>query len=224
MATKTAIVIAAYNEEANVHAVVKDVKQAGYPNVIVVDDGSADKTSEQAAKAGATVLRHIINRGQGAALRTGINYAVENGAQYVVTYDADGQFEAQEIADVLKPVKNAEADVALGSRFLEKAPTNISVGKKAVLKLGAFVTWVFSGIWLTDSHNGFRALNKKAAQEITITFDRMEHASEIIEEIAHNKLRYTEVPVTVHYHEAGQHPLRSIKMGVKLVLKKVIGW
>lgn len=224
MATKTAIVIAAYNEKQTIFQVVKDVKNAGYNDIIVVDDGSADDTAKRARNTGATVLRHVINRGQGAGLRTGINYAVENEADIIVTYDADGQFEASEISDVTAPITKNEADVVLGSRFLGKKANNMSAGKKLVLKLGAVVTWVFSGIWLTDSHNGFRALSREAAQKITITFDRMEHASEIIEEIAHNKLRYKEVPVTVHYHEAGQHPIRSIKMGIKLVLKKVIGW
>jgi polyprenyl-phospho-N-acetylgalactosaminyl synthase len=221
--TKTAIVIAAYNEAKNVAQVVKDVKAAGYKWVVVVDDGSKDATYTAAKKAGADTLKHVINRGQGAALRTGINYAVEHGADYVVTYDADGQFIAGEIDKVLKPVIEGRRDVTLGSRFLGRAK-NISTSKRFVLKLGALVTYIFSGIKLSDSHNGFRAMNRRAAKKIHITFDRMEHASEIIEEIAKHKLTYTEVPVTVIYHHPGQHPIKSIKMGLKLIAKKVFGW
>jgi polyprenyl-phospho-N-acetylgalactosaminyl synthase len=220
---KVAIVIAAFNEGAHIGKVVQDVKAAGYKWVVVVDDGSTDQTYNIAKRNGADVLRHVINRGQGASLRTGINYAIEKGAQYVVTYDADGQFVATEIKKVLDPVVNGRRDVALGSRFLGRA-VNISEGKRFVLKLGAFVTYIFSGLKLSDSHNGFRAFNRKAAKKIQITFDRMEHASEIIEEVVKHRLSYTEVPVTVIYHRAGQHPMKSIKMGVKLVARKVLGW
>ena len=220
---KVAIVIAAYNEAKHVGAVVKSVRAAGYPWVIVVDDGSTDSTKHAAQAAGGDVLRHLINRGQGAALRTGIHYALENGADIVVTYDADGQFVPAEIKRIIQPIKDGTREVALGSRFLGAAK-NISRGKKLVLKLGALVTYAFSGLYLTDSHNGFRAFNRRAAEKIQLTFDRMEHASEIIEEIAKHKLSYTEVPVTVIYHRPGQHPLRSIKMGVKLVVRKVFGW
>lgn len=222
---KTVIIIAAYNEEKRIAAVVKDVKKHGWRWVVVVDDGSKDNTYLAAKKAGADVLSHIINRGQGAALRTGMNYAIKNGADVLVTFDADGQHLPSEIQKVVKPVIEGRRDVALGSRFLGTSRTvNISAAKRTVLKLGAFVTYVFSGIKLTDSHNGFRAFNRKAAKRINITFDRMEHASEIIEEIAKHHLTYTEVPVTIIYHEAGQHPLRSIKIGLKLLARKVFGW
>ncbi len=220
---KVAVVIAAYNEAEHIARVVKDVRANGYPWVVVVDDGSADESYELAKKAGADVLRHVINRGQGAALRTGIHYAIDKGADVIVTYDADGQFLATEIKKVARPVVEGRRDVALGSRFLGRAES-ISSGKRIVLKLGAYVTYIFSGIKLTDSHNGFRAFNRRAAKRIQITFDEMEHASEIIEEIAKHRLSYTEVPVTVIYHEPGQHPLKSIKMGFKLVLHKVFGW
>jgi polyprenyl-phospho-N-acetylgalactosaminyl synthase len=220
---KTAIVIAAYNEAEHIAQVIKDVRAQGYSWVVVVDDGSDDATYDLAKKAGADVLRHIINRGQGAALRTGIHYALTHNAEVIVTYDADGQFIASDIKRVAKPVVEGRRDVALGSRFLGHAK-NMSLGKAFVLKVGALVTYIFSGIRLTDSHNGFRAFSRKAAKKIRITFDEMEHASEIIEEIAKHRLTYTEVPVTVIYHEPGQHPLRSIRMGLKLVLHKVFGW
>jgi glycosyltransferase involved in cell wall biosynthesis len=219
----TWIVIAAYNEEQRVAKTVQGVLKQGYTNVIVVDDGSRDNTFQEALQAGATVLRHAINRGQGAGLRTGVNYALENKAEYIIHYDADGQFHPEEIKDVLKPVQEGTADIALGSRFLGNA-NNISNAKTFTLKLGIYVTAIFSGIKLTDSHNGFRAMNRTTAKKIRITFDRMEHASEIIEEIATHKLKYTEVPVTVEYHEAGQSSWRSISMGIRLIAKKVIGW
>jgi glycosyltransferase involved in cell wall biosynthesis len=220
---KIAIVIPAFNEAKNIEHVVRAVRKEGFPWVVVVDDGSRDKTRDVAKKAGADVLRHVINRGQGAALRTGIHYSLDKGADVVVTFDADGQFLPSEIKRVVRPVVEHRREVVLGSRFLGTAK-NITRGKRFILRAGAVVTYIFSGIRLTDSHNGFRAFSRHAAKRIRITFDHMEHASEIIEEIAKNKLSYTEVPVTVIYHEAGQHPMRSIKMGTKLVLRKVLGW
>ncbi len=220
---KTCVVVAAYNEEKRLASVVRDLKKAGYDWVVIVDDGSSDKTASIAEKAGATVLQHIINRGQGAALRTGIHYAADYGAEAIVTFDADGQHQVSDIPRLLKPIEDGKADIVFGSRFLGKA-VNITAGKRFVLKLGALVMWIFSGIRLTDSHNGLRALNKKAAKRIVITFDGMEHASDFVEETGRNHLRWKEVPVTIVYHEKGQHPLKAIRMGFKLLARKVFGW
>ncbi|MFT4250448.1 MAG: glycosyltransferase family 2 protein [Candidatus Woesearchaeota archaeon] len=220
---EVAIVIAAYNEEERLQTTIQKLRKQGHKNIIVVDDASKDKTATIAKQNNATLLQHLINRGQGAALRTGINYALQQEYSIIVTYDADDQFEAKEVVDMIRPIQENKADITLGSRFLGEAK-NIRLTKKIVLKLGILVTAIFSGLWLTDTHNGFRAMNRKAAKKIRISFDRMEHASEIIEEIATHKLRYAEVPVTVHYHEEGQKPIRSIILGVKLLIKKVIGW
>lgn len=194
------IVIAAYNEGHSVPNVVKDLQKAGYQNIVVVDDGSKDNTFEAAGKTGATVLQHVINRGQGASLKTGIDYALQQNADVIVTFDADGQHRVQDLPAIIQPVADGEADISFGSRFLKK--TKVPLMRRILLKGSIAIIFLFYGIKMTDAHNGFRALSRYAAQKIRITADRMEHASEFIEETQRNQLKYAEVPVVIKYTEA----------------------
>lgn len=253
------VVIPAYNEEKAIGQVVADVHkilaprsiaaplrslvrragEVGCSNIIVVDDGSADETGKAAEMAGAIVLRHIINRGQGAALRTGINYALSRGADIIVTYDADGQFEAGDISKICEPIISGEADVVLGSRFLTsplvipESPQAISgipskkqevpIFKKIVLKSAILFTRAVTGMKLSDTHNGFRAMNREAAGKINIRQDRMAHSSEIIHEIARLGLKYKEMPVMVNYTDyskkKGQKLTGALKILFDLIMK-----
>ena len=223
---KIFIVIAAYNEEKAIAKVIDDLHNHGYQNIIVVDDGSQDKTAPVAELKGATVLKHIINRGQGAALRTGIEYALDQGADIIITFDADGQHQAKDIKNLIQPIINNEADIVLGSRFLGDTKSNVPFWRKLFLKAGALSFRLMFGVKVTDSHNGFRALSRKAAQAIEITSDRMEHASQIIEEIAKKRLRYKEVPVTIIYtdysKEKGQTTLNAFRILTKTILRKLL--
>jgi glycosyltransferase involved in cell wall biosynthesis len=221
----TAIVIAAYNEEQRLPAVIASVKAAGWPWIVVVDDGSRDATAAVAKKAGADVVVQKPNQGQGAALRTGITYAITKGAERVVTYDADGQFLPKEIKAVVTPVLRGEVDVVLGSRFIGKT-VNMTFRKRVMLKCAVLFTRIISGLRVTDTHNGFRCFSRTAATQIQITQNRMEHASEIIDEVARHRLPWKEVPVTIIYHHEGQHPARSIAMGFRLLwwkTKRIFG-
>jgi len=212
---KIVAVIPAFNEVKNIARVIREIK----PHVseaIVIDDGSGDETAELARRAGAYVLRHRINRGQGAALATGMEFALQNlNADIIIHYDADGQHEAKEIDELVKPIILGRAEAALGSRFLEKK-SNVPFLRKLILKAGIIFTRITSGLKVTDTHNGFRALSAKAAEAIEITQDRMAHASEILDEIARHKLRYVEVAVTVRYTreslEKGQSSLNSVRI------------
>lgn len=219
------IVIAAYNEEKRITQVIDSLKEQGYQNIVVVDDGSRDKTADVAECAGATVLHHVINRGQGAALKTGMDFALRNNAGIIVTFDADGQHQANEIAVLTAPVQTGEVEAALGSRFLEKK-SNVPWHREAMLKGGAFVIWLFYGIQLTDSHNGFRALKKDALQKLELKADRMEHASEILEQIAAKKIKYKEVPVTITYTDyslqKGQSSLAAFGILWNMIKNKVL--
>lgn len=192
---KTIAVIPAYNEERTIADVVMEVQK--YVNeVVVVDDGSSDNTMEHAQKAGAIIYSHFINRGQGAALETGKRIALLRGADVIVTYDADGQFVAEEIVNIIKPVAEGRADVVLGARF---GKSDIPSVKKIFLRGATIFTRMTSGLNLSDTHNGFRAFSRDAAEKITIEQNRMAHASEILEKIGRHSLRYEEVPVTVKY-------------------------
>jgi len=221
---KTYIVIPAFNEENSIAQVIKGLKRHGYKNIVVVDDGSTDKTFQKAKAAKVQVLRHFINRGQGAALKTGIDYALSQGADIIVTFDADGQHNPAEIKNLIRPVKEGKTDVALGSRFLKKG-VKVPVVRKVFLKGGIVFTRVFSGIRLTDAHNGFRAFDRKAAQKIEIKHDGMAHSSEIVDEIYTKKLRYKEVPVTITYTDyskrRGQSNLNSSNIAFKYLIRKL---
>jgi len=218
------IVIPAYNEDQTLTQVLSELKK-DYSNIIVVDDGSTDNTFQQALLAKVVVLSHLINRGQGAALATGINYALEQGADIIVTFDADGQHQVAEIAKIIQPLIEQQVDVVLGSRFLGQQ-SKIPLFRKIILKMAIIFTWLISGIKLTDAHNGFRAFNRLAAEKIKISQDRMAHSSEIIEEIKRNKLNYKEVPVTISYTKyslsKGQTFWDSFKIAKDIFFKKII--
>ena len=219
---KVIAVIPAYNEEKTIGEVVRGVKKF-VDEVIVVDDGSKDGTFACAENGGAWVCYHLINRGQGAALETGKKIALLRGADIIVTFDADGQFVAEEIHDMVGPIINGEADVVLGTRFVK---SEVPMLKKIYLRGAIFLTRLTSGLNLTDTHNGFRAFSRAAAEKISIEQNRMAHASEILEKIAKNKLRYKEVPVTVKYFSPtvrrGQKLPDYLKILFDLFLGRVI--
>ncbi len=221
MAEGVFVVIPAYNESACIAQVAREVREA-YPNVVVVDDGSSDNTAE-AAKAGATyVLRHPINRGQGAALQTGITFALQRGASHVVTFDADGQHRVEDIAALLAPLRAGEAEIALGSRFLGDA-VDMPAARRRVLKLAVLFTRVVNRVELTDAHNGLRAFTRRAAERIDITLDRMAHASELIDQVRRSGLAYTEIPVQIRYTEYSLAKGQTSRGAFRIVLHYILG-
>ncbi len=195
---ETWVVVAAFNEGNVIREVVGEVARAGW-SIVVVDDGSRDNTAKLAAQPGVMVLRHPINRGQGAALQTGIEYALRRGARSIVTFDADGQHHAPDIESLVAAL--ATADIALGSRFLGKEIEGASSRRVALLKTATLVSNGLSGMKLSDAHCGFRAFRASSAPQLKITQDRMAHASELLRKIGKSGLRVTEVPVTVRYTE-----------------------
>lgn len=214
------IVVPAYNEATRIQSTLKDLLQVLQASVIVVDDGSSDDTYQR-AQGKAVVLRHPINRGMGAALRTGTIHALNMGASIIVHFDADGQHLASDISTLLEPLTTDSADIVIGSRYLQ--PNDIPWSKKWLIhKPALFFQNAVSGMKLTDIHNGLRAMNARAASRITISQDRFAHASEIISEIKRHKLRYTEVPVTISYREYGQGFLAGLKILKEILTHKVI--
>ena len=191
----TWVVIAAFNEGRVIRSVVRELVAEGW-SMVVIDDGSRDDTFEQASLPGVVVLRHVLNLGQGAALQTGIDYAMLKHAAYIVTFDADGQHDAADIPRLLEAV--AEADVALGSRFLGHVE-GARGPRRALLKLAVIVSNVLIGIKLTDAHCGLRAFRASAAPALRMTQQRMAHASEFLRKVARSGLRAVEVPVTIRY-------------------------
>jgi glycosyltransferase involved in cell wall biosynthesis len=223
-AQHTFVVVAAYNEGQCIAGVVTELR-AQYPNVVVVDDGSSDDTGERAREAGAWVLTHLINRGQGAALQTGISYALARGANLIVTFDADGQHDVADIAALLDPISRGEVEISLGSRFLEKRSV-MPASRRVVLFFAVLFMRMTARARLTDAHNGLRAFSRRAAQQLDLKLDRMAHASEIVEQVVSSGLPYTEVPVRVRYTDyslrKGQRNSAALRVAFDYLMARLI--
>jgi glycosyltransferase involved in cell wall biosynthesis len=191
------VVIPAYNEGPVISRVVGEVRRAGYA-VVVVNDGSRDATADAAHAVGAAVVTHFFNLGQGAALQTGIDYALAQGAEVIVTFDADGQHRVSDISRLTEALLQDHADFALGSRFLGQAP-NLPPLRRALLRAATAFTRLTTGLQVTDTHNGLRAMTRRGAAAIRLRQNRMAHASEWLSQIAASGLRYVERPVTIEY-------------------------
>ncbi len=217
------IVIPAYNEAAIIGRVVGDLVERRYA-VVVVDDGSDDGTGMTARAAGAAMATHPFNLGQGAALQTGIQFALKQGADYLVTFDADGQHRAADIDGLLQALLTQNADFALGSRFLGTAP-EMPVSRRMLLKAATWLTRVTTGLRITDTHNGLRAMTRRGAGKIKLRQNRMAHASEILHAVARSGLRYVEVPVTIDYSAyslaKGQRLTDSLRILVDLSARRL---
>lgn len=221
----TFIVVPAYNESRAITNVIKDLRNYGYFNIVVIDDCSKDNTYDVVSTQNVMLLRHLANRGQGAALRTGIDFALKKNAKLIVTFDSDGQHKAEDIDDLILPIIKGKCDVSLGSRFLKKK-SNIALFRRIMLKGAVVLMFFFYGAILTDAHNGLRALSRRSAQTIRIGSDDMAHASEIISEIKKHKIRYLEVPVTILYTDyslqKGQSMFNAFKILSKMIIKKIL--
>jgi glycosyltransferase involved in cell wall biosynthesis len=210
------VVIAAYNEGTVIARVVADVRRAGYP-VVLVDDGSRDETANIAAAAGAEVVRHPFNLGQGAALQTGIDHALAQGAEFVVTFDADGQHRVSEIPRLTDALVRDRVDFALGSRFIGQAP-NLPPARRLMLQAATLFTRLTTGMQVTDTHNGLRAMSRRGAAAIRLRQNRMAHASECLSQIAESGLRYVERPVTIEYTAYSLAKGQNIRDAVLILL------
>jgi polyprenyl-phospho-N-acetylgalactosaminyl synthase len=218
------VIVPAYNEGPRLSATLTALCPL-WPNVVLIDDGSLDDTRAVASRYPVWVLRHIVNRGAGAALQTGIDFALGCGAEILVTFDSDGQHDAEEIGRMVEPVRDGRADVALGSRFLGGA-VGMPAGRRLVLRLGILFTRAFSRLRVSDTHNGLRAFSRNAARLLHLTHDRMAHASEILDRIHQHGLRYVEVPVTVRYSAEtlakGQSSWNAVRIVGELLLGRLI--
>jgi glycosyltransferase involved in cell wall biosynthesis len=219
-------VIAAYDEAAVIGRVIGELKRDAPPgDIVLVDDGSSDDTAQAARAAGAIVLRHPINRGQGAALQTGLEAALKLGAEIAITFDADGQHSPTDVPRFLDRLAATGADVALGSRFLESG-SNVPRGRRLLLRLGLVFTRLVSRLAVTDTHNGFRAFRAAALRQIHISEDRMAHASELLDLIAEAGLRYVEVPSRLRYTDyslrKGQPSSAALRVAFDYLLGKLM--
>lgn len=219
------VIVPAFNENPVLCATVAGLAPFGY-NIVVVDDGSSMPAESCLAGLNVYCLRHVVNLGQGAALQSGADFALERGAAAIVHFDADGQHDPALIERLLQPIRDGRADVVLGSRFLDAGDRRmVPRTKRIVLKLGAIVSWAFTGVRLTDTHNGLRALSRAAAEKIRLRESGFAHATEILDLLRRAGLAYIEVPVAVRYtaysQAKGQSMFNGFNIVIDLMLRKL---
>lgn len=219
-----AIVIPAYNEAVSIGPTVKSLKKS-FPKakLIVVNDGSTDGTKKIALESGSIVYSHIINRGLGAALGTGIQAALKEGASVVVTFDADLQHEAADIRRLIGPIEDGRADAVIGSRFMQQEDL-YAMPRLKVLgnKFLTGVTNVLAGSDITDSQSGLRAFDRVAAQKLLILCDRYDVSSEIVHELSRNRLKVIEIPIKAIYDERSKRKGTNVWSGAHITLGIVL--
>jgi glycosyltransferase involved in cell wall biosynthesis len=198
----TYIIVPAYNESTVLAKVLDELVDAcPKASIVVVDDGSTDDTGMIASARPVHLVTHVVNLGQGAALKTGLEYALSKGADVLVTFDADGQHTPADIVSIREPIVSGNYDVVFGTRFAGIKPVGIGRLRRLILKTAVLFTRLSSGLSVTDTNNGLRALSRRAAELISMDQARMGHALEITYEVARLKLRWTEVPVRIRYTE-----------------------
>lgn len=216
------VVIPLYNEASVIGDVIASL-EPHFQHVVCVDDGSSDDSILAAVQAGAHVIRHPVNLGQGAALQTGIEFALLHPeCEYIVTFDADGQHRVEDALDMVALARAKDLAVVFGSRFLDDR-TKPGWMKKVILKTAIWITNMTTGMNLTDAHNGLRVIRRDAAEKIELKQDRMAHATEIVLEIGRTRLPWAEHPVELLYTDyskaKGQSVLNSVNILVDLVVR-----
>lgn len=218
----TWVVVPLYNEASVIAGVIAGVLPH-FPNIVCIDDGSTDGSLEVARRAGAHIVEHPINLGQGAALQTGIEYALaQPGCEYIVTFDADGQHRVDDAVAMVAAARASGAAIVFGSRFLDDR-TNPGWMKRVILKTAVWVTNMTTSVKLTDAHNGLRVIRADAAARLQLKQDRMAHATEIVLQLGDTGLPWIEHPVELLYTDyskaKGQSVLNSVNILVDLIVR-----
>jgi glycosyltransferase involved in cell wall biosynthesis len=216
------IIVPIYNEDKVVRGIAKALVDEKY-TVLIVDDGSSDNSLKVISDLPVYTLKHSTNFGQGAALQTGFEFAKKNpNLEIFVTFDSDGQHQPKDIDNVVLPIKENRADIVFGTRFQDDK-TKMPILKRIILKLAVKYTNLSTGVPLTDAHNGFRAMNRRALAEMNLNLNGMAHASEIVATAHRANLITAEVPVEILYTKyskaKGQSILNSINILADLFLR-----
>lgn len=218
----TWVVVPLFCEATVIGDVVRGLREQ-FAHVVCVDDGSTDASASEAERAGAVVVRHAVNLGQGAALQTGIAYALRDPrTRSVVTFDADGQHRVEDAAAMVRRLEQEGLDVVFGSRFLDRR-TELDRLKKVVLRAAVVYTNRTTGLRLTDAHNGLRVFSRRGAQTLRIRHNRMAHASEIVHQVGRSDLRWAEQPVHVLYTDYSRSKGQSVLNSINILVETLLG-
>lgn len=223
----TWVIVRCFNEEPVVGAVVSELRRH-FPNVVGIDDGSVDRSSEVMRDAGASVVRHAINLGAGAALQTGLQFALlDHSAQFFLCFDGDGQHRVSDAVQMVERMRTEELDVLIGSRFLTpEGSANMSSGRRITVQAGRVFERFASGVRLTDAHNGLRVFSRRFAERVDLTLSDMAYASELSALIARSGFPYAEHPVQVSYSEysraKGQRSINAVNIAMDVWLNQML--
>lgn len=213
----TWLIVPCYNEGTVIFDVLSHARET-FPNIVAVNDGSHDNSAEQILAAGAHLVNHPVNLGQGAAIQTGVEYArAQPGAKYFVTFDADGQHQVKDVARMVERLRTEPLDIVVGTRFAGQDNSQVPWIKRVVLKTVVMLSPRTRKLGLSDAHNGLRAFNKKVADEMNIRMNGMSHASEIVAMIEKFGWRVDEEPVDILYTEYSMSKGQSLINGVNIL-------
>lgn len=213
----TWLIVPCYNEGTVIFDVLSNARET-FPNIVAVNDGSRDDSAAQIRAAGAHLVDHPVNLGQGAAIQTGVEYArAQPGAQYFVTFDADGQHQVKDVVRMIERLRTEPLDIIVGTRFAGQDNSQVPWIKRVVLKTVVMLSPRTKKLGLSDAHNGLRAFNRKVAEEMNIRMNGMSHASEIVTMIDRQGWRVDEEPVDILYTEYSMSKGQSLINGVNIL-------
>lgn len=213
----TWLVIPCYNEGQVIFDVIENARRT-FPNIVAVNDGSRDDSAAAIHAAGAHLVNHPVNLGQGAAIQTGVEYArAQPGAKYFVTFDADGQHQVKDVVAMVERLRKEPFDIIVGTRFAGQDNSQVPWIKRVVLKTVVMLSPRTKRLGLSDAHNGLRAFNRKVAEEMDIRMNGMSHASEIVTMIDTQGWRVAEQPVDILYTEYSMSKGQSLINGVNIL-------
>lgn len=221
--SKIFIIIPAKDEERFIGNVIQSTLDIGFKNIVVVNDNSSDRTKEIVLsfkdKENVVVIDHIINLGPGAATKTGIDYAINSGAEYIATMDADFQHNPEDLIPLIKCIEEKDVDLVIGSRFLKK--NRIPISRILFNIVGNIINFFVTGLVISDSQSGMKIMSKRFAENLTITYNGFEFCIEIIKNAKINKSNVYEYPIDVSYTketmEKGQNIFSGFSMLGKLM-------
>lgn len=213
----TWLIVPCYNEGTVIFDVLSRARET-FPNIVAVNDGSRDNSAAQIRAAGAHLVDHPVNLGQGAAIQTGVEYArAQPGAEFFVTFDADGQHQIKDVVRMIERLRTEPVDIIVGTRFAGQDNSQVPWIKRLVLKTVVMLSPRTKRLGLSDAHNGLRAFNRKVAEEMNIRMNGMSHASEIVTMIDKQGWRVDEEPVDILYTEYSMSKGQSLINGVNIL-------
>ena len=220
----TWLIVPCYNEGQVIREVLSNARQT-FPNIVAVNDGSVDDSAAEIHAAGAHLVNHPVNLGQGAAIQTGVEYARKQaGAEHFVTFDADGQHQVKDVVRMVERLRTEPIDIVVGTRFgrPRSADDQVPLIKRIVLKTVVFLSPRTRRLGLTDAHNGLRAFNRKVATELNLRMNGMSHASEFVHTMDEKKWRTAEEPVDILYTEYSMSKGQSLINGINILTDELV--